>query len=194
MIVLIEGICGAENLGSGKTLYLIRNLVTDFNNGRKIFCNIRINGIEYQQLFIEDFLDETKTDYFKNATVGIDEITLFMDCRHSMQNTFLSYIFLQSRKRHLDFYLTTQDYTMLDGRLLPYITVHVIMELIFDSNNKPLKDYRLVTVINMKNRKNITENSFIINITPWFKHYDTDEIVKPLYRSKQIVRTNELKK
>jgi len=184
MIVLIEGISGAENLGSGKTLYLIRNLVKDFYNGRKIFCNINIHGIEYNQLFIEDFLDDTKTEMFKNATVGIDEITLFMDCRHSMQNTFLSYIFLQSRKRHLDFYLTTQDYTMLDGRLLPYISIHVIMELIFDINNNPIKEYRKVTLINMKNRRNITENSFLIDITKWFKYYDTDEIVKPLYRSK----------
>ncbi len=184
MIVLIEGISGAENLGSGKTLYLIRNLVTDYLNGRKIICNIRINGIEYQQLFIEDFLDETKTDLFRNATIGIDEITMFMDCRHSMQNTFLSYIFLQSRKRHLDFYLTTQDYTMLDGRLLPYIAIHVIVELIFDENNNPIKNYRKVNVIDFRNRMNITESSFIMEISQWFKYYDTDEIVKPLYRGK----------
>lgn len=186
MIILIEGVSGAENLGSGKTLYLIRNLVTDYLNGRKIFCNIKINGIEYAQFFIEDCLDETKTDLFRNATIGIDEITMFMDCRHSMQNTFLSYIFLQSRKRHLDFYLTTQDYTMLDGRLLPYIAIHVILEIIFDENNNPIKDYRKVTVIDLRNRLNIISNSFIMEITQWFKYYDTDEIVKSLYRSKNV--------
>lgn len=193
MIILIEGVSGAENLGSGKTLYLIRNLVTDYLNGRKIFCNIKINGIEYTQFFIEDCLDEEKTDLFRNATIGIDEITMFMDCRHSMQNTFLSYIFLQSRKRHLDFYLTTQDYTMLDGRLLPYIAIHVILELIFDENNNPIKDYRKVTVIDLRNRLNIISNSFIMEITQWFKYYDTDEIVKSLYRGKNA-KTNESKK
>jgi hypothetical protein len=185
MIVLIEGIVGATNLGSGKTLYLIRNLVEDFRLGKKIFCNIKINGIEYEQLFLEDFLDDTKTDLFKNATVGIDEITLFMDCRHSMQNTFMSYMFLQSRKRKLNFYLTTQDYTMLDNRLLPYIAIHVTTECIFDKFNNPLKNYRLITVTDMRNRLKVTENSFIMNIKQWFKYYDTDEIVKPLYRGKK---------
>jgi len=183
---LIEGIVGATNLGSGKTLYLIRNLVEDYRKGKKIYCNININNIEYEQLFIEDFLDETKTDVFKNATVGIDEITLFMDCRHSMQNTFMSYMFLQSRKRKLNFYLTTQDYTMLDSRLLPYVAIHVTTECIFDKYNNPLKDYRKVTVTDLRNRLKVTENSFIMNITNWFKYYDTNEIVKPLYRSKKI--------
>jgi len=188
MIVLIEGIIGASNLGSGKTLYLIRNLVEDYNSGKKIYCNIKIKGIEYEQLFLEDFLDETKTDKFRNATIGIDEITLFMDCRHSMQNTFMSYMFLQSRKRKLNFYLTTQDYTMLDSRLLRYIGIHVTTECIFDINNNPVKDYRKVTVSDLRNRLMITENSFIMNITPWYKYYDTDEIVKPLYRGKNGIK------
>lgn len=190
MIVLIEGIIGSTNLGSGKTLYLIRNLVEDYRRGKKIYCNININNIEYEQLFLEDFLDETKTDMFKNATVGIDEITLFMDCRHSMQNTFMSYMFLQSRKRKLNFYLTTQDYTMLDNRLLPYVAIHVTTECIFDKYNNPLKDYRKVTVTDLRNRLMVTENSFIMNITNWYKYYDTNEIVKPINRRKQ---TNDKK-
>lgn len=185
MIVLIEGIVGATNLGSGKTLYLIRNLVEDYRKGKKIYCNININNIEYEQLFLEDFLDDTKTDKFKNATVGIDEITLFMDCRHSMQNTFMSYMFLQSRKRKLNFYLTTQDFTMLDSRLLPYVAIHVTTECIFDGHNNPLKNYRMVTVTDLRNRLKVTNNRFVMNIKQWFKYYDTDEIVKPLYRGKK---------
>lgn len=175
-------------MGSGKTLYMIRNLVNDYHNGKRILCNININGIEYERLFLEDFLDETKTDTFRNATIGIDEITVFMDCRHSMQNTFMSYMFLQSRKRNLNFYLTTQDYTMLDNRLLPYIAIHVIMECLFDQNNEPLKNHRLVTIIDLRNKYKITENTFVMNISQWFKYYDTNEIVKSLYRSKKDVK------
>lgn len=188
MIVLIEGILGATNLGSGKTLYMIRNLVNDYKSGKPIYCNININHIKYEQLFVEDFLDDTKTELFKNVTIGIDEITLFMDCRHSMQNTFMSYMFLQSRKRKLNFYLTTQDINMLDNRLIPYIAIHVTTEVIFDEYNNPLKDFRKVTVTDLRNRYKITENSFIMNITPWYSYYDTDEIVKSLYRSKTNVK------
>ena len=164
---------------------MISNLVNDFKLGKKIFCNININHIDYEELHIEDFTDESKTDLFRNATIGIDEITLFMDCRHSMQNTFMSYMFLQSRKRRLNFYLTTQDYTMLDNRLLPYIAIHVTTECIFDKNNQPLKNYRKITITDLRNRMNITENSFIMNITPWYKFYDTDEIVKSIYGVKK---------
>jgi hypothetical protein len=77
---------------------------------------------------------------------------------------------------------------MLDGRLLPYVAIHVTTELIFDYNNKPLKEYRKVTVEDLRNRYNVITNSFIMNITQWFKYYDTDEIVKPLYRSKLNVK------
>lgn len=173
---------------------MIRNLVNDYHNGKRILCNINIEGIKYEQLFLEDFLDETKTDTFKNATIGIDEITLFMDCRHSMQNTFMSYMFLQSRKRKLNFYLTTQDYTMLDNRLLPYIAIHVTTECIFDRNNNPSKNYRMITVTDLRNRLKVTENRFVMNISHWFKYYDTDEIVKSLYRVKKDVKSNESKK
>jgi len=184
MITLIEGIASASNLGSGKTLLMIRYLVNDFFKNKRIFCNIRINKINYEQIFIEDFLDESKTDMFKNATIGIDEITLFMDCRRSMQNTFLSYIFLQSRKRKLNFYVTTQSLDMLDNRLLPYIGIHVITEMIFDIDNKPIKHLRKVTIIDRRNVYNPILSSFVFDISKWFSYYDTDEIVKPIYRIK----------
>jgi hypothetical protein len=77
---------------------------------------------------------------------------------------------------------------MLDNRLLPYIAIHVTTECIFDRNNEPLKNYRMITVTDLRNRLKVTENKFVMNISHWFKYYDTNEIVKPLYRGKKDVK------
>ena len=188
MIILIEGLLGPNNLGSGKTLMMIRYILKDYNKGKPIFSNINLYHIKYKPLNMEDLINPEMNEYIKNATIGIDEITLFMDCRKSIKNSFLSYVFLQSRKRHTNFYVTTQDHTMVDFRLINYVAIWVIAEIIYDKNNEPLKDYRRFTVMDIRNKYNPFTNSFILNITPYYKFYDTDEILLPIMPEKKIVK------
>ena len=51
MITGIEGF-----LGDGKTIYMVRAAKIDYENGRKIYSNFGLKGIEYAPLIIEDFL------------------------------------------------------------------------------------------------------------------------------------------
>ena len=103
MIIGIEGF-----LGDGKTIYMVRCLLKDYLNGRKIYANFKLNNIKYEKLNIQDFLDSTNSEKFHNCTIGIDEITLFMDCRRSSrkENIAISTLLRQSRKRSLDIYYT----------------------------------------------------------------------------------------
>lgn len=167
---------------------MIRYLLKDYTKHKNIFCNIHIKNIPYQQLFIEDLLDPEKNEYIKNATIGIDEITLFMDCRSSIKNKFLSYVFLQSRKRHTNFYCTTQDDSMVDFRLTRFVRIFVFARVIYDKYNEPLKDYRQFDIIDIRNRYNIKRNNIILDVRPYFKYYDTDEILRPIMKENKHVR------
>jgi len=85
MLIGIEG-----DVGSGKTLYLVRCLKKDFDAGRKIFTNLKLDGIDYNNFDIDEFLSNENNDKLFNATIGVDEITMYMDCRlgSSKQNLF----------------------------------------------------------------------------------------------------------
>jgi hypothetical protein len=188
MIVLIEGLVGPNNLGSGKTLMMIRYLLKDYKKHKNIFSNIKLHHISYKPLIMEDLLNPEMNQYIKNATIGIDELTLFMDCRKAIKNSFLSYVFLQSRKRHVNFYCTTQDHTMLDFRFVRYVSIFVFAQIIYDEQQEPIKDYRRFTIIDTRNPYRIKKDSFIINITPYYKFYDTDEILLPIMSNSNVKR------
>jgi hypothetical protein len=186
MLIGIEG-----DLGSGKTIYAVKNVLGDYINKRKIISNIKLFNIEYEEFVIEEFLNNEYNEKLRNATVLLDEITVYMDCRigSSKQNLLMGYLVLQSRKRGIDIYYTTQSFDLVDyKRLLKYTNLLVHAEEVFfiDDNNEKqsLDSFRRYTVFD--NRKHVNNIfSFNMRIDPFYKYYDTDEIVEPIVKWKK---------
>ena len=100
MIIGIQG-----GLGSGKTIIMAKWLHKDkLQLNRDVYSNFKLLKCDYIPLNIEDMLD--KRIDLTNASVGIDELTVFADCRNSMAvaNKIFSYFVLQTRKRNVCLY------------------------------------------------------------------------------------------
>lgn len=185
MIVGIEGF-----MGDGKTIYMVRNALIDWLNQRKIYANFGLRGIDYSPLIVTDFLNTKTAAKYKNASLFIDEITLFMDCRRSSrkENVAISTLLRQSRKRSICIYYSAQSLDELDLRLLRYTSLFVIAERVYraDKNGvmKEAEDYRQYTIIDTRQRKENTTH-ILLKITPYYKYYDTDEIIESIYETKQ---------
>lgn len=196
---MLIGVVG--DVGSGKTVFAVRCIKKDFGNGRKIFSNTPLKNIPFTDFDIDNFLsnDDKYRKELVNATILLDEITVYMDCRlsNSKQNLMMGYLVLQSRKRGLDIYYTTQDLDLVDfKRLVKYTKIIVFCNEIFVKDkkgmNSSLEHWRKYTLIDMRKRnENITH--FNMNIQPYYKFYDTDFIIEPLVKLNKEVK-NERKK
>jgi hypothetical protein len=184
MITGIEGF-----LGDGKTIFMVRCAIKDFKKGRKIFSNLKLIGIDYEQLKITDFLNTENASKYINASLFIDEITLFMDCRRSArkENIALSTLLRQSRKRDLDIYYTCQNLDETDLRLIRYTSIFIIAQRCFiikDNKYVELENWRNYTIIDNRRRKeNLTRMN--LNISSYYNYYDTNEIIESIYEEKQ---------
>lgn len=170
---------------------MVRCLKKDFQNGRKIYANFKMNNIEYEKLDINDFLNTENSEKYKNCTLGIDEITLFMDCRRSSrkENIAISTLLRQSRKRSLDIYYTCQNIDETDLRLMRYTSIFVIAQRLFAKHNdgkiREMENYRNYTIIDVRKRKdNITRIN--LDISKYYDDYDTDEIIESIYEIKNV--------
>lgn len=186
MLIGIEG-----NIGSGKTLYAVRCALIDSKSDKKIITNLKLTGIPYEDFIIENFLNNEYNETLRNCTLILDEITVYMDCRlgSSKQNLLMGYLVLQSRKRGIDIYYTTQDLNLVDyNRLVKYTNIVVYAQEIYQKNKddktKSVDDYRNYTIVDLrKKRENITQ--FNLKISPYYKYYDTDQIIEPMVKMKK---------
>lgn len=188
MLIGIEG-----NIGSGKTVYAVRCAKLDSDRGLKIVTNLTLQNIPYETFDIEKFLNNEESEKLKNATVILDEITVYMDCRlgSSKQNLLMGYLVLQSRKRGLNIIYTTQNLDLVDyKRLVKYTNIVVYAQPVYITDNdgkiKELEHYRHYTIVDLrKYRDNITQ--IHLKISPYYKYYDTDQIIEPLQlKSKNV--------
>jgi len=169
---------------------MVRAAKIDYENGRKIYSNFGLKGIEYAPLIIEDFLNVKTAKKYKNASLFIDEITLFMDCRRSSrkENIALSTLLRQSRKRDIEIYYTCQNLDETDIRLVRYTSIFIIAQRCYedigDGKLRELKDYRQYVIIDSRQRKdNVTRLN--MKISPYYAYYDTDEILESIYEDKK---------
>lgn len=169
---------------------MVRAAKIDYENGRKIYSNFGLKGIAYTPLIIEDFLNVKTAKKYKNASLFIDEITLFMDCRRSSrrENIALSTLLRQSRKRDIEIYYTCQNLDETDIRLVRYTSIFIIAQRCYedigDGKLRELKDYRQYVIIDSRQRKdNVTRLN--MKISPYYSYYDTDEILESIYEDKK---------
>lgn len=186
-IIGIEG-----GLGDGKTVYMTRLIHKDIVNNPSLpllsnyhFFHIDFEYIESEK--IKDILKQKK----KFFDIAIDEITVWADCRRGMNdlNLLLSYFVLQSRKRGVNMYYTTQDFDMVEGRIINHTDYLVDCYQIskpFYHNGRlicfpEIEDWRHYVVVNRLDRRNPSITEFDLYIKPYYKFYDTDETIMPLF-------------
>ena len=177
MIIGIEG-----GLGSGKTILMTRYLVKDYLKGKKIYTNYHLKEIDYELIDMSRILDMHKNGFNLNeCSLGVDEITVFADCRRSgsVMNRLISYMILQSRKRNVDFYFTTQNLSMVDLRLVQYMDVQVICEKVRDKDGKVIDGFSKYRVFDLRDVHNLTINRFVLDISKYYRFYDTREVILP---------------
>ena len=180
---MIIGISGF--LGDGKTILMVRYAKSDYAKGRKIYGNLALKHIPYDRLNISDFIDPEQSAQFNNATILIDEITLFMDCRRSSkkENIALSILLRQSRKRNIDIYYTCQDFSEVDLRLIRFTSIFIFAQRCFTEEGNTLKElehWRNYTVLDDRQRhRNIVR--FNMDISQYYDDYDTEEIIEGIY-------------
>lgn len=183
MFIPIGLIVGLEGgLGSGKTIMVVRYLVKDFNNGIPIYTNFKMEKIDWNKLDVLEILkmDKEKIN-IQNLSLAIDEITVFMDCRTSLKkmNRLISYFILQTRKRNVTLYYTTQDFNMVDLRLTNHTDIRITCEKIRNPEGKFYKHWRKYTLYDLRDLKNFKYRSFKLKISKYYGYYDTNEVILP---------------
>lgn len=185
-IVGLEG-----GLGSGKTIMEVRYLVKDYLKGIPIHANFKLKKIDYEPLDVMKILEMDKEKININSlSLAIDEITVFMDCRTSMKkmNRFISYFILQTRKRNVTMYYTTQDFNYTDLRLANHTDIRIFCEKIKATEDTPrsevdikgfYKHWRKYIIYDLRDLRNITVRKFKMNISKYYDYYDTNEVILP---------------
>jgi len=173
MIVGIDG-----GLGAGKTALMTSFLHEDMRKGFDVRANYGLN-FKHKPFNVLELLENKPN--LKDISIGIDEITVFMDCRRSTSkmNTLISYFILQSRKRNVTLYYTTQDFNMVDLRLVNHTHIQINCNKIFSENGEEINDIRKIVVIDCRNPHDIKSNVLYADISSIYNFYDTDEIILP---------------
>ena len=96
----------------------------------KIFSNLKLIGMEYEQIDLNWFLGYLlEKKELVNVCVLIDELQLYADCRtpKSKINRVLGYFALQTRKRNVKLLFTTQYFENVDRRIRRCVMDDVIV-------------------------------------------------------------------
>lgn len=177
MLIGIEG-----ELGGGKTLLLVKYLLDESKNKRNILTNLKLVNIPYKELDVIELLDGNTE--LNNIVIGIDELTVYVDCRMSSSkaNLFFSYLVLQSRKRNTDIYYTTQNLDYIDKRIIEHTSITVLCEKIFDGKNQELDGFRRYSFFDLRNSFKPKMIEKILDIRPYYSYYDTNQIISPIFK------------
>lgn len=174
------------DIGSGKTLSMVKFMLEKYNKGNNIYPNFGLKfpknkSAKVTYLDMEFFRNYSKSGLnLLNSVIAIDECHVFFDSRNSMlkRNKIFSKFVTQSRKRSVDLVYTTQDKSpelfLRSGQVdlrLRKLTDYIIF-------CKPVKQGRNVFIINSfcdKYGLMVRQNVFFAN--DYFKYYDTNEII-----------------
>lgn len=163
------------NMGSGKTLSMVRHAYKKYRKGFTIYSNIKLNFPykEYDLQMIMDYAQNGKTFY--KAIFLLDEAHIFLDSRMSAskRNRILTYFILQTRKADIELCYTTQNFMQVDIRLRNQT------DDIIECYKKPYKDKLMIL-----NRHNIIRMEGILQHIYFFEANN----IYPLYNTLEIVK------
>jgi len=162
---------------------MVRYLVKDFYRDKKVYANFKLKKIKYKPLDVLEILEMEKGRFnLDGVSCAIDELTVFADCRTSMKkmNRFLSYFILQTRKRDVTLYYTTQDFNMVDLRVINHTDIRVLAEKILRPDGETYyDDYRKYTIYDLRDIRHLNWKSFTLKISNYYDYYDTYEVILP---------------
>jgi hypothetical protein len=166
------------DMGSGKTLSMVKMAYMLHLKGYTIYSNIKMK-FPFQYFNLDDILSYAENDTnFVNTVFLVDEAHIFMDSRASMtkRNLILSYFILQTRKKNVWLFFTTQYYHQIDKRL------RASSNAIVECSSKVLDDGRMYALnkFNIVKNQKIIEKSFVFHANKYFTLYDTNEVVRPI--------------
>jgi hypothetical protein len=164
-------------IGSGKTLTMTYFAYQAHKKGAKVLSNYGLN-FPHTLITSTDILNYAdEHSQLKDCFLAIDEMHIFLDCRKSSKNTALTYMILQSRKRGVNIYWTSQHFRQVDLRLRNNTDLAVECH--------PVKVDKALKAIKLDFQKCLGSDVmqkirtiFINNPEQLFKLYDTYEIVK----------------
>lgn len=178
---MIIGFIG--DMGSGKTLSMIAWTIELYNQGFKIFANLDImGGIKYEPLSLAELIRYSDSEEnFDNCVFLIDEAQMFMDSRGSMskRNQIIGYFVTQTRKRNCWLFFTTQQYHQVDKRLRA--NTNAFAECHFkELETLEGKQYRCMNNFQVLKFNRIKKIPIIFNPEPYFKYYNTNQVIRPI--------------
>lgn len=179
---MIAGYIG--NLGSGKTLSMVRELVKLSKRGYTIYSNFELSfqhePLDFDELFIMA-QEQTPMD---NVVIAIDEIHILLDSRSGMANTnkVVTFWLNQTRKMNVKLFYTTQHLHQIDKRLRSATNFFVFCDGFHITKNgtEYFICYNEITDGDYYQKDMYIGNDF-------FKYYDTRQVIK-------FVNRKELKK
>lgn len=170
MILLFVG-----NMGSGKTLSMVKMAYEYHKQGYKILSNMRLNFPHtlITSKDVQGFASNQEQLY--NTIVLLDEIHIFMDSRRSgsKKNLLTSYFLTQTRKQKVKLLATSQHRHQVDRRMRDNTDAFI------DCETKKIpygeNENVLIVVNHVNTRKSYDKQVFIGN--KYFHLYDTEEII-----------------
>jgi len=115
---MIVGIVG--QMGSGKTLSMVFFAYHYQKQGKKILSNFRVR-FPHRIITKKDIIEYGKgcSKELEDTLICLDEVQIMLDSRlHAKKgNRLISYMLLQSRKRSVDWFYTTQQFHNVEKRL-----------------------------------------------------------------------------
>jgi len=169
---MIIGFIG--NLGSGKTISLVRMAYSYYKKGYKVYSNIKLS-FPHETLSFKDFENYARSnEQFTKSFFLIDEIHVALDSRRSgsKTNIVISHLILQSRKRQIQIGFTTQHFSQIDMRLRNQT------DIVGVCSAKTFKQYKIISVNYMVFlAQGVTQHLKRFLANKYYGLYDTNEIV-----------------
>ena len=173
MIIAVVG-----SIGSGKTLTLTLMGKQAKDKGKAVLSNYRLN-FKHTLISKKQILGYSEdSSSLNNCTLLLDEAQTILDCRNSIKNRLLTYFILQTRKKHVDLFYSTQQFWNVEKRLRENT------DMIFECCGYYDKKKEHLKAVKINRLKYIGRNSFlplssivIKNPAIIFKLYDSYEIV-----------------
>lgn len=193
---MIDIFIGYQN--SGKTLAMTYFLYLYYKKGYKIYSNYNLN-FPHTKINKEILVDFAKSDIqFNKCIIAIDEIHIYFDSRNfsSKDNKIFSYLVLQSSKRNVHIFGTTQEFMNIELRLRTNCNIKTFCNRYIKygegefkevkSNirnlNKIMNDKLYIRCLIMNKRIEgintvIDKKELFIKAKPLFDIYDTRELI-----------------
>ena len=169
---MLTGITGG--MGSGKTLFMTLLGYLEYLYGKSVLANYHLH-FPFNYLDLNMVMEQIKKqEQLLNIVLLIDEIHIAFDSRASMsgRNRYGSYFVLQTRKRDVSLYFTTQNIFQVDIRLRENLDRLVECRALGqDCFEYVVTDYRSGAPISKKIR---------LNGRVAYPLYDTREIIDPM--------------